>query len=342
MSIVPYTSKQMGLAEVGDVAKMFAASGYFQDAADVAKAYTKILAGQEVGIGPMQAMTGIHIVKGKPTFSGPLVGALIKRSGRYDYRIVHLDDTRCELAFFQDGEQVGTSEFSIEDAQKAGLTSNQTWRTYPRNMLFARAITNGARWHCPDVFGGPVYTPEELGAVVDAEGNVVDDHNDTVAAETPHVEAPVELAAAEQVEQFWALVEKVAAADPEEKHSVAWWRRLADMAAEKKHNRPVAHLDADELAGLAREFQEHYGKLKGSGEADPVGGSTKRAEGDHSPSPRAASPDNVSPSEPPQPGTDGPSGAGSPSESAPGAEGETESLFKAPAGPRGSKRKEAA
>jgi hypothetical protein len=41
-------------------------------------------------------------------------------------------------------------------------------------MLFSRALTNGARWYTPDVFGGPVYTPDELGAEVDAEGNAVE------------------------------------------------------------------------------------------------------------------------------------------------------------------------
>ena len=29
-------------------------------------------------------------------------------------------------------------------------------------MLFARALTNGARWFCADAFTGAVYTPEEL------------------------------------------------------------------------------------------------------------------------------------------------------------------------------------
>ena len=38
-------------------------------------------------------------------------------------------------------------------------------------MLFARALTNGARWHCPDVFGGAIYEPEELGAKVEYTDN---------------------------------------------------------------------------------------------------------------------------------------------------------------------------
>jgi len=41
-------------------------------------------------------------------------------------------------------------------------------------MLFARAMTNGAKWYVPGVFGGaPIYTPDELGADMDEEGNII-------------------------------------------------------------------------------------------------------------------------------------------------------------------------
>jgi hypothetical protein len=41
-------------------------------------------------------------------------------------------------------------------------------------MLFARAMSNGVKWFCPDVMNGStVYTPEELGADVDEDGNIV-------------------------------------------------------------------------------------------------------------------------------------------------------------------------
>jgi hypothetical protein len=68
-------------------------------------------------------------------------------------------------------EQVGVSEFTLADAKKAGT---QNLEKFARNMLFARAMSNGVRWYCPDVFDSPVYTPEELGANVDGEGNYVD------------------------------------------------------------------------------------------------------------------------------------------------------------------------
>jgi hypothetical protein len=29
-------------------------------------------------------------------------------------------------------------------------------------MLFARAMSDGVKWYTPDVFNGPVYTPDEI------------------------------------------------------------------------------------------------------------------------------------------------------------------------------------
>lgn len=54
-------------------------------------------------------------------------------------------------------------------------------------MLFARAISNGVKWFCPDVFEMPVYTPEELGSTIvteDTTAEVVTDH--TAALQKSH------------------------------------------------------------------------------------------------------------------------------------------------------------
>jgi hypothetical protein len=62
----------------------------------------------------------------------------------------------------------------MEDAKRANLTGKDNWTKYPRNMLFARALSNGQKWYAPDVFNGAtVYTPDELGAVTDEDGNVI-------------------------------------------------------------------------------------------------------------------------------------------------------------------------
>jgi len=168
--------------QLGDV---LAKSGFFEDSRQAAQAVVKVLAGREIGVGPIASMTGIHIIKGKPAIGANLIASAIKRSGRYNYRIRKHDNTICEIEFFEMAdhkwESVGVSTFSIEDARKAGT---QNLDKFSRNMLFARAISNGARWYTPDIFGGtPVYTPEEMGAVVDGDGDVID--------VTPrHVETP--------------------------------------------------------------------------------------------------------------------------------------------------------
>ena len=63
----------------------------------------------------------------------------------------------------------------MKDASAAGLTNKDNWKKYPRNMLFARAISNGQKWYAPDVYNGvTVYTPDEMGASVDEEGNIIE------------------------------------------------------------------------------------------------------------------------------------------------------------------------
>jgi len=172
--IVPTT--QTGIIHSMDdamkAAQAMAASGFFQDARQAAQAVVKILAGQELGVGPFTSMTGVYIIQGRPALSANLMAAAVKRSGRYNFRVIELTDTRCEIAFFEGGQECGRSVFTADEARKAG-TKNMD--KYPRNMLYARAISNGVRWFCPDVLGGsPVYTPEELGASVNEDGQVID------------------------------------------------------------------------------------------------------------------------------------------------------------------------
>ena len=200
--IVPTT--QTGIIHSMDdamkAAQAMAASGFFQDARQAAQAVVKILAGQELGVGPFTSMTGVYIIQGRPALSANIMAAAVKRSGRYNFRVIELTDTRCEIAFFENGQECGRSTFTADEARKAG-TKNMD--KYPRNMLYARAISNGVRWFCPDVLGGsPVYTPEELGAQVNEDGQVIDV---TVSEPEPvHDEGlPVKL-----VERYAALTRK--------------------------------------------------------------------------------------------------------------------------------------
>lgn len=165
------------MQDLTQVADMLAKSGFFSDARDAAKCGVKVLAGLESGFGAFASMTGIHLIQGKPTFGANLMAIAIKRSGRYNYRVLEHTDEVCRIAFYElwggEWQEVGQSSFSVEDAKRAGLLSNQTWKNYPRNMTYARAMSNGVRWYAPDALGMTAYTPEELGANVDGEGNVI-------------------------------------------------------------------------------------------------------------------------------------------------------------------------
>jgi hypothetical protein len=146
------------------VAKMFAESGMFETTKTQAQAVVKILAGQEIGIPAFAAISGIHIIKGKPTIGAGIIASCVKGSGKYDYKVKEMTDKTCSIDFYQGSEMIGNSTFTIEDAKKA---ETQNITKFPRNMLFARAISNGVKWYCPDVFKGPVYTPEEMNSVTE-------------------------------------------------------------------------------------------------------------------------------------------------------------------------------
>lgn len=160
--------------DVQMVGRVMAESGYFKDAREMAQATVKVLAGREMGIGPVAAMMGIYFFEGKVTISAGLMAAAVRSSAKYDYRLGKHDETVCEIEFFQGSESLGVERFTIEQARTAGLAGKPVWKSYPKNMLFARAMSNGVRWFCPDVFAvGSVYTPEEMGADVDRDGNAL-------------------------------------------------------------------------------------------------------------------------------------------------------------------------
>jgi hypothetical protein len=157
------SNELMALDDVMTLGQALAESDYFTDAKDASKAIVKVLAGQELGIGPIAAMSGINIIKGKAEVSGNVLASLVKLSNKYNYFIREHTNETCVIEFFENGESIGISEFSMEDAKLAKLGGKDTYKAFPRNMLFNRAISNGVRWFCPDVTNGQAtYTPGEI------------------------------------------------------------------------------------------------------------------------------------------------------------------------------------
>ena len=192
--------QQLPISELMNLAKAFAESGMFADTKSAAQAIVKIQAGQEIGIPPFAAMTGIHIIQGKPTIGAGLIASRLKGSGKYDYKVIEASEKVCSIDFYQGKEKIGNSTFTIEDAKKA-LTKNID--KFPKNMLFARAISNGVKWYCPDVFSGPVYVPEEMATVIEeAQHTVVDTTIDEIIND---LQVCVSL---EELQAIWKAVPK--------------------------------------------------------------------------------------------------------------------------------------
>lgn len=134
--------------------EVFAASGIFKDVKTAAQAVVKILAGKELGLTPIESMNSLYIVNDKIAVLTNIIASRIKKSGKYDYVVDKLDNEECQITFLSikngESKDIGKSIFTIKDAAKAGIVNKDNWKGYPRNMLFCRALSNGARWYCPD------------------------------------------------------------------------------------------------------------------------------------------------------------------------------------------------
>ena len=162
------------MSDLSTAANALHASGFFGDVKTQAQAMVKVMAGAEIGLPPFASMSGIHIVQGKPVLGANLIATLVKNDPRYDYRVKQCDGRAAVLTWYEAGKSVGESSFTIEEATAAGLTSKPTWKAYPSDMLFARALTRGARRYAPGIFGGaPIYTPDEMGVDTDEDGHIV-------------------------------------------------------------------------------------------------------------------------------------------------------------------------
>lgn len=167
---------------IGDV---FAKSGMFPDIKTQAQAVVKIMAGKELGLSPFQSVSGVYMVNGRLALQANVAASLIKRSRKYDYTVDSLSETECTISFYNTEQEehrfLGNSAYTFKDAAKAGLVNKDNWKNYPKNMLFARALSNGARWYCPDIICG-WHTTEEM-QDIDAPPLEMDKHVIEMTAE---------------------------------------------------------------------------------------------------------------------------------------------------------------
>jgi len=150
------------------LATALAKSGFYKDIRDAAQGIVKLQIAKELGLG-MRGISEVHIVEGKPTLSYQVILSKVRMftgphgTDRYSFKYTRRDDECVEIEWLINDEVVGTSKCDTEDAKRMGLDGRGTWKKYPRQMRTARAATEGVNAFMPEVMGGSIYTPEEMG-----------------------------------------------------------------------------------------------------------------------------------------------------------------------------------
>lgn len=154
-----------------------------------------ILMGVELGMGAMESIRAIHVIKGKPSLSAETMLARARLAG-YETYWTHTDARSATLEITdRKGRKLLPMTFTIADATAAGLAGSENWKKHTAAMLRARCTSAAMRAHCPEVLGSGIYTPEELDSNVrvDSQGEVivtVDPPREERAQEGPRLEAP--------------------------------------------------------------------------------------------------------------------------------------------------------
>lgn len=159
------------------------------------KVFLVIEYGAMLGVPPVAAINGIHVIEGKPSMSAAMMSGLVRRAGHKlrirqsgtvaggDYSataiLIRGDDPDEEIVATWTPQRAVIAELltSYEPDTKGryrAVSRSQrgnalNWEKYTENMCKWRAISEVCRLGADDVFMGAAYTPDELGEIQTVE-----------------------------------------------------------------------------------------------------------------------------------------------------------------------------
>lgn len=121
---------------------------------------------KELNIAPLQAVSGIHVIKGKPSISPELQLALIRSKAPEAFIKIEVDhdkvSVRCTMAPSKDRmDEAFVSVWDMERANKMGLANNDNYKKQPLTMLRWRSVGEAARTVFSHITKG-LYNSEEI------------------------------------------------------------------------------------------------------------------------------------------------------------------------------------
>ena len=150
------------------------------------QALATMLAARDFGIKHTAAFKGLWLMNGKVQMEAQvMLGLVIGRLPSFEYTIIEQTDAGCILEGRRDKSKPWIrASFNAKDALRAGLLDrNPTYKTYPVDMYFSKAVERLCRRVAPDVLLGICYdkeemevigTPSPIGSVEIAKEDVID------------------------------------------------------------------------------------------------------------------------------------------------------------------------
>jgi len=175
--------------EIINIAKVLFSSGFVPDGLRTwQQAAAIIVKGLELGFPPMYSFDKIYIVGGKAALQAEPMLALIKKNCS-DAKIEILETTPniCRIKSQRVGQEPQITTYTYDEVSKiqyykggnlADLKDKYAWKNYRQDTLRSRCVSRMKREHFPDVDLGMSYTPEELGADINEDGDIIIEEND--------------------------------------------------------------------------------------------------------------------------------------------------------------------
>lgn len=137
----------------------------------VANATAAVLQGITLGLDPLTSLQQIYVVHNRPGMYAKLKVALVQSRG-HDIWVEDISDTRCVMAGRRKGsDQIERVTVTMDQARKAGWTSNQAYAKTPQDMLYARAAGRLCDHIAADVLMG-IASVEEIQDTIQANAEV--------------------------------------------------------------------------------------------------------------------------------------------------------------------------
>ncbi len=116
-----------------------------------AACFIAIQAGLEVGLSIMTALQNVCVIKGKPSFYGPILVGLCRTKpdwveAAYTQTVTgEGGDRHATVTMQRVGGQPHQFTYSMKDAEQANLLGKDNWKNYPDDMLVNRARGRGLK-----------------------------------------------------------------------------------------------------------------------------------------------------------------------------------------------------